>query len=294
MKINPKSVRNFIEYQLSFDGKNFSCPEERATDFFYSLISFEKEKLIFEITDPFIINQNDIILDGNLRFYLKFQLEKIKNTLPYEVIFKQIPVKKINSSDDEQFLYQVKTNNKNPLSVKQKLEALNNYIKNYVLTDRNASVEEIRKHLKEKYGKQIYHYAFLLNQYNELPAWLKNEGERFNVNPTVLVRFHKTLESQSNWNKVIRNSIQTSVSKFRITDKNIDNVINSMPKSQALLSENIDTMELDEEQLREKSLLIFEKIIEKIDSVTLENYECKDWKKFLRLLDEFLYVISNI
>ena len=293
MRINPNSIRNFYDFTIVLDNDNISCRTVDATNFLYEIIKIEDEKIIFELTNEIVLNEDKIILDGNIRFYFLSQLRKICEKLNKDLIVKNLKVKTIKSNNDDIYFYQIKINVGNPITIKQRLEIIKRYINNYQKVNR-VDEKKIRKHIKEKYGNTLYNYACLLNQYENLPIWLKEKGDKLNVAPQVLIEFNRHFGTDKNkWKKLVSNAIQTSKNELKITRKNIENILNQ-PKSDLMLSEEVEVSILTDEELKEKSLELLEKIKERLPSVTLKNYESKNWKKFLSILDEFLYVIENI
>lgn len=289
-KINPQSVRNFTRFVITKDDNDkLKCADDDSTDFLHDLISLDDTGLYTAtIKEPLIVDSHGIILDGNIRYFLLGQLKR------YNVKVNPVPVNRIDATDDDLFLYQIKSNTGNRISVRERLKAIGEYIDHYTSLNPSIELKALRRSIKEKYGDTTYHYACLYDRYQALPKWLKQESDKLNVNPSISLKFFNNFgDDRKSWGKVVRDAIHTSKNKLAITTKNLEN-IKALPKSEHLLNDNVDTQDLTEDELKELALSSFKQIQEIVGSVNIDKYECRDWKKFLRVIDEFLYIIENV
>lgn len=168
------------------------------------------------------------------------------------------------------------------------------YIKYISQENPHLTPRQIRSYIKQRHGNVAYHYALMCDKLETIPKWLREEGVMLGVSPQVLIKFNNELGDKKDWAKVKRIALHDAKNKYKITVKHVDDVKNNSVKSELLRVNNIDVAMLDDDEIKELCEKSLDNIKLKIPKFNIDNYDCTNWKKFLTLLDQLLYIIENV
>jgi hypothetical protein len=281
--VNPHSVRNFSDYTLFNYAGILKCVADHATDFLRELII---DNGSFVITDPIVVTDSGIILDGNLRYKLITQLI---NLYP-DVIVQDIPVTVKKCSEPELYLSQVKTKGQK-LTLRERIKAIDQCIEKHG-----------EKSVLEFDEGNLTRYVRVLGQYKALPDWLKDQGDLYDVSISTLLHFQRLQGTETDWKKVKKYATRDTVSVFRITQTHV-NMIRENGKSSAfdVLNDENDQPDINQnENLDEFTVLVLQKLQAAMNGLDVEKFYreyakiCQDKKKFLLMVDKLLHILETI
>lgn len=276
-KINPESVRNFSDFTIfknQYD--TLQCRTRIATDFLYELLDIDKK--VFEIKDKLIANDTGIIIDGNLRYFF---LSQIIHYDDYKILDIDVEIR-----NDDPYLYQLK-NPKVNLSLREKIQALDNYRKN-----NEGDIEET---IETELGNKYRRYLKYLDDYQALPEWLKLEGDAFNVSLITLLNFNRQkYNSMNDWKSIKKIALKDSINHFVISSKHVKSYQEAKVALEEIWKKNQDIEDIDNEIINTLSQLK-EFFINFNPDEWYGTYKeiCQDHQRFLEFSEKFLYILKS-